>query len=123
MQNAHSELGLAASELRKDVERLRGYLQRLQQAGDNGYGGSGVGAGAGGSGQQLAPGAGASQEAGGYTEILREMVGQFEARLAEYDSHVHELYRKVVPARAAAEGPRGGIREAAHRCVHSGAVN
>lgn len=41
-----------------------------------------------------------------HTQILKEMVCQFEVRLVEYDSHIQELYRKVVHG---GSGSRVGI--------------
>lgn len=98
VQNAHSEISLAAGELRKHVERLRGYIHKLQAAE------SGVA-------QFSMPTPRGSlelwqQQQDSHGEILREMVGQFESRLLEYDTHVQELYRKIVPSRASGEGGR-----------------
>ncbi len=81
---------MASGQLRKQVERLRSYIHKLQAAE------SGV--------VQYAVPRGSlelwQQQQDSHAEILKEMVGQFEGRLLEYDSHIQELYRKVVPSRA-----------------------
>jgi hypothetical protein len=105
VQNAHSELALAAAELRKQVERLRGYIQKLQAA-ESGLpqysASSGRGAMGGGSAELWQ-----QQQQDSHAEILREVVGQFEARLAQYDAHIQDLYRKVVSAHGSGGGSGG----------------
>lgn len=109
VQNAHSELALAAGELRKQVEWLRGHIQKLQAA-ESGLpqypsGGAGAGGrGGGGSSAELWQ----QQQQDSHAEILREMVGQFEARLSQYDAHIQDLYRKVVSAHGGGAGAAGG---------------
>lgn len=43
-----------------------------------------------------------------HTRILQEMVEGFEARLGEYDMHIQELYRKLVPGKG---GSSNGLNE------------
>ncbi len=103
VQNAHSELALAAGELRKQVERLRGYIQKLQAAesGLSQYAGGGArGSGGGGSAELWQQ----QQQQDSHAEILREVVVGFEARLVQYDAHIQDLYRKVVSAHGHGHG-------------------
>ena len=96
MQNAHAEISLVSDELRKQVDRLRGFIQKLQAAESGAL-------------YAMPRAAGMElwqQQQDSHADILREMVGQCEARLQEYDAHIQELYRKVVPSRGA--GDRGG---------------
>ncbi|EWM28241.1 hypothetical protein Naga_100004g159 [Nannochloropsis gaditana] len=90
VQNSHAEISLVASELRKQVEQLRGFTQKLQAA-ENGalqYGtprAAGV--------ETL------RQSQQSHASILKEIAIQCEARLQEYDAHIQELYHKVVASR------------------------
>lgn len=96
VQNAHVEISLVSDELRKQVDRLRCFIQKLQAAESGAL-------------YAMPQAAGMElwqQQQDSHVDILREMVGQCEARLQEYDAHIQELYRKVVPSRGA--GDRGG---------------
>eukprot|EP00624_Nannochloropsis_granulata_P004119 evm.model.NODE_30747_length_47682_cov_25.534710.6 len=99
VRNAHAEISLVSDELRKQVERLRGFIQKLQAAESGAL-------------QYSMPRAAGielwQQRQDNHTDILREMVGQCEARLQEYDAHIQELYRKVVPSRGTGDEALGG---------------
>jgi hypothetical protein len=99
VQNAHAEISLVSDELRKQVGRLRGFITKLQAAES-------------GAAQFAVPRAAGmelwQQQQDSHADILREVVGQCEARLQEYDAHIQELYRKVVPTRGARDRAGGG---------------
>lgn len=99
VQNAHAEISLVSDELRKQVERLRGLIQKLQAAESGAV-------------QYAMPRAAGmelwQQQQDSHADILREIVGQCEARLQKYDAHIQELYRKVVPSRGGGERGGGG---------------
>lgn len=102
MRNAHAEISLLSDELRTQVERLRGFIQKLQAAENGAL-------------QYSIPRAAGiehwQQRQDSHTDILREMVGQCEARLQEYGVHIQELYRKVVPSRGTGDEAREGRDE------------
>lgn len=95
VQNAHAEISLVSSEVRKQVERLRGFIHKLQAAESGAL-------------QYAMPRAAGmelwQQQQDSHADILREIVGQCEARLQEYDAHIQELYCKLVPSRGAGGG-------------------
>lgn len=102
VRNAHAEISLLSDELRTQVERLRGFIQKLQAAENGAL-------------QYSIPRAAGiehwQQRQDNHTDILREMVGQCEARLQEYGVHIQELYRKVVPSRGTGDEAREGRDE------------
>jgi hypothetical protein len=41
-----------------------------------------------------------------HVEVLRQVVDSFDERLAEYDAHIQDMHRKLLPV---VQGLRGGI--------------